>query len=112
MGDFVVEGTLEPKPGFTLDQELFVRMAQTSALFPMMQFSLAPWKMLDAEHLKHCIVASKLRAQLATYIFELAIHASKTGEPIIRHMEYVFPGAGYERVMDQFMLGDDVLVAP
>ncbi len=27
-------------------------------------------------------------------------------------MEYVFPHQGYERVNDQFMLGDQILVAP
>jgi alpha-glucosidase (family GH31 glycosyl hydrolase) len=27
-------------------------------------------------------------------------------------MAYVFPGHGYEHVRDQFMLGDDLMVAP
>ena len=40
------------------------------------------------------------------------IHAEKTGEPIIRSMEYQFPGCGYERLHTQFMLGDDILAAP
>ena len=35
-----------------VDKELFVRMAQCSALFPMMQFSQAPWEALDKEHLE------------------------------------------------------------
>ena len=33
-------------------------------------------------------------------------------EPIARSMEFVFPGQGMERVMDQFMVGDALLVAP
>src|SRR5580765_223927 len=37
--------------GAEIDQELFVRFAQCSALFPMMQFSLAPWRVLDDQHL-------------------------------------------------------------
>ena len=37
--------------GVPVDQELFVRFTQCAALFPMMQFSLAPWRLLDAEHL-------------------------------------------------------------
>ena len=37
--------------GESVDPELFVRFAQCSALFPMMQFSQAPWRVLDAEHL-------------------------------------------------------------
>ena len=31
---------------------------------------------------------------------------------MIRTLEYVFPGCGYERVRDQFMMGDFLLVAP
>ena len=27
-------------------------------------------------------------------------------------MEYVFPGNGYECINDQFLLGDEILVAP
>lgn len=30
----------------------------------------------------------------------------------MRHMAYVFPEGGYEHVTDQFMLGNDILVAP
>lgn len=30
----------------------------------------------------------------------------------MRHMDYVFPGHGYEAITDQFMLGNDILVAP
>ena len=37
---------------------------------------------------------------------------AKTGEPAVRHMEYVFPGQGLDVVNDQFMLGDELLVAP
>lgn len=36
----------------------------------------------------------------------------ETGEPIVRYMEYVFPHQGLAAVTDQFMLGEDVLVAP
>jgi alpha-glucosidase (family GH31 glycosyl hydrolase) len=95
-----------------LDQELVVRSAQCAALFPMMQFSAAPWRILDDEHLKACIDAARIHVEFADEIERLAWEAAKTGEPIIRHMAYVFPDAGLERVDDQFMLGDDVLVAP
>ena len=39
-------------------------------------------------------------------------HASSTGEPIVRSMEYEFPGCGYEKVDGQYMLGGKYLVAP
>lgn len=34
-------------PDFKVDEELFIRMAQASALFPIMQFSWAPWRVLS-----------------------------------------------------------------
>ncbi|MEH7009907.1 glycoside hydrolase family 31 protein [Neobacillus niacini] len=95
-----------------LDQELFVRYAQCSALFPMMQFSAAPWRVLDDEHFGYCLEAAKLHERFGNEILHLAKHAATTGEPIIRHMAYVFPEEGLEEVNDQFMLGDEILVAP
>ncbi|MEK5239015.1 glycoside hydrolase family 31 protein [Paenibacillus sp. FSL L8-0470] len=94
------------------DPELFVRYAQCSALFPMMQFSAAPWRLLDETHLGYCVEAAKLHAQYGDEILELARHASRTGEPIMRHMAYEFPGQVIEPVQDQFMLGSSILVAP
>ena len=53
-----------------------------------------------------------MHKKLGGEILQLARHAAQTGEPITRYMEYVFPGCGYEHITDQFMLGDDILVAP
>ncbi|MBE7015014.1 MAG: glycoside hydrolase, partial [Ruminococcaceae bacterium] len=36
----------------------------------------------------------------------------KTGEPILRNLEYNYPHLGYEKINDQFMLGENILVAP
>ena len=30
----------------------------------------------------------------------------------MQHMEYAYPNSGYEREVEQFMFGDDLLVAP
>jgi alpha-glucosidase (family GH31 glycosyl hydrolase) len=95
-----------------LDGELFVRHAQCSALFPMMQFSAAPWRVLNEEHLRYCVEAAKLHERMGPEIMELVQEASRTGEPIIRYMEYMYPGYGYEDSKDQFMLGSAILVAP
>lgn len=95
-----------------LDMELIVRNAQCAALFPMMQFSAAPWRVLDETHRKLCVEMADLHLKFGRRILNLAKEAAITGEPIIRSMEYVFPGNGYEKVIDQFMLGDNILVAP
>lgn len=96
----------------TFDPELLVRYCEASALMPMMQFSLAPWRVLDEERYATVLRMAELHRSMAPRIIELAREAALTGEPIVRHLEYVFPGEGFERVFDEFMLGDDMLVAP
>lgn len=95
-----------------LDQKLIVRSCQVHALMPMMQFSVAPWRILDKEHLDICRKYALLHEQMGSYILQWARHASQTGEPVIRGMEYMFPHQGFANCKDQFMLGDDYLIAP
>ncbi|MHB1453857.1 MAG: glycoside hydrolase family 31 protein [Saccharofermentanales bacterium] len=96
----------------SLDPELIVRYAQCTALMPMMQFSAAPWRVLDNYHHELCKKAAWLHVAYGETIKKLARQSAMTGEPIIRSMEYVFPDSGLESVKDQFMLGDTILVAP
>jgi alpha-glucosidase len=77
-----------------------------------MQFSVAPWRVLDEKHFNICREAALLHAKMGEYIFELAQGAAKNGKPIVRHMEYAFPQQGFESCNDQYMLGDKYLVAP
>jgi alpha-glucosidase (family GH31 glycosyl hydrolase) len=99
-------------PGFKCDEELFVRMAQVSALLPMMQFSWAPWRVLSKESYGTVVSAYKLHNSMAQEIIELVENAEKTGEPILRSLEYNDPHQGFAGVTDQFMLGNDILVCP
>jgi len=94
------------------NQELIVRSAQVHALMPMMQFSVAPWRILSRENLAIVQEAAVLHEKMGSYILEYARKSAKSNEPIIRHMEYAFPGEGFEQTIDQFMLGDKYLVAP
>ena len=94
------------------DQALIVRSAQVHALMPMMQFSVAPWRILSKENLAIVQRMAQLHADFAPYIMLYARKAAQTGEPIVRLMEYQFPHQGFENVKDQFMLGDKYLVAP
>jgi len=96
-----------------IDEELFVRSAQCSALFPMMQFSAAPWRVLsDGVKVGYCRDAALLHVRFGELILELAETAARTGEPILRPLAYNYPREAYETVIDQFMLGADLLVAP
>lgn len=100
------------KPGKDFSHKLFIRSCQIQALMPVMQFSAAPWRVLTEEECEICKDFARLHTDFAPYIMELVHHASSTGEPIVRGMEYEFPGQGYEKVDGQFMLGDKYLVAP
>lgn len=95
-----------------LDEELVVRSAECSALMPMMQFSVAPWRVLSKTNLAAVKKAVDTRKKYVPYIMKLVHEAAKTGEPIVRSMEYEFPGQGYEALQGQFMLGQKYLVSP
>ena len=94
------------------DQELIVRSAQVHALMPMMQFSVAPWRILSAENLEIVRNMARLHVMKSPYITLCALESARTGEPIVRNLEYEFPHHGYANVKDQFMLGHQLMVAP
>ena len=94
------------------DQALIVRSCQIHSMMPMMQFSVAPWRILSEENLEICKKYALLHQDMGSYILKCAEHASQTGEPIVRAMDYAFPGQGFEDCNDQYMLGDKYLVAP
>jgi alpha-glucosidase (family GH31 glycosyl hydrolase) len=93
-----------------VDQELFVRSAQCAALFPMMQFSMSPARVLDERHLAAVRAAVRVREDLLPELRRLVDHAAVTGDPILRPL--AFHHLGYETVTDQFLLGEAVLCAP
>jgi alpha-glucosidase len=99
-------------PGAKMDEELIVRSTQVHALMPMMQFSVAPWRILSRENNDICRRMAELHVQSAGTILQLAREAARTGEPMARPLCWQWPGRSYETVTDQFMLGDDILVAP
>ncbi len=99
-------------PGSKINQKLIVRSAQVHALMPMMQFSVAPWRILDSIHLQAVKDAVKLRQENISYLMEVMRKAAQTGEPALRPLAYNYPGKEYESVVDQFMMGEKMLVAP
>lgn len=95
-----------------LDQGLIVRSCQIHSFMPMMQFSVAPWRVLDKKHLDICRTYANRHKEMSGYILEQCRKCAVSGEPVVRPMEYSFPGEGLEDCLDQFMLGDTYLVAP
>ena len=100
------------RPGGYFSEKLFVRSCALAALHPMMQFSAAPWRYLSPGNVEICRAFANLHVEFAPYILDLARQAARTGEPIVRTMEYEFPHAGFAKPMTQFMLGPKWLVAP
>lgn len=98
--------------GDGFDAELFVRYAQIAALFPMMQFSAAPWRVLPAEHLETVRRAAALHTEFGAEILATAHASATTGDPVQRPLEWAYPGHGYADVTDQFLIGDALMVAP
>jgi alpha-glucosidase len=79
---------------------------------PMMQFSVAPWRVLSKQNAKICLDAAQLHTKMGNLILEFAKQASVTGEPIVKPMALAYPNNGYETIKDQFVLGDKIIVAP
>jgi alpha-glucosidase len=96
----------------TIDEELMVRAAQVHALMPMMQFSAAPWRVLHGDNLRAAREAALLHEKLGPEILDLTKRAAATGEPIVRSLEYQYPNQSYGAIVDQFLLGERILVAP
>jgi alpha-glucosidase (family GH31 glycosyl hydrolase) len=53
-----------------------------------------------------------IRQSFVPEIIRLAQQSAKTGAPIVRNLEFEFPDQGFADCKDQFMLGEDILVAP
>lgn len=92
-----------------LHDELYIRFIEASAMMPMWQYSKMFWK--GSETLTRVVKKmTALHTMIAPYLKELAVNASKTGEPVIRSICYQFN----ERpdIIDEFLIGDKYLVAP
>ncbi len=94
------------------DAEMMIRWTQLNALLPAMQFSLPPWE-YGEESAAICRQYAKLHTEYAPKILEIAKAATKNGHPIIRPIFWLEPDDDFSLICDdQFLLGDDILVAP
>lgn len=95
-----------------IDEELYIRWLEASLLCPMIQFSIAPWRILSEENYRIVKKLITLRKRYTPYILELAKHAAENREPILRHLCYEFPNQGYETERGMYMLGKKYLIVP
>jgi alpha-glucosidase len=94
------------------DPDMAAMIAQITMCMPVARLEIAPWSVTDTAAYNRIREAVKFRASIAQYMEELVAESAKTAEPIIRHMEYQFPGRGFADCDDQFMLGSRYLIAP
>ncbi len=94
------------------DEELYIRWLEVSLLCPMIQFSVAPWRVLTPSHYQMVKNLICFRSRYVPYIQKLVKNASELHEPIIRALDYEFPNQGYEEEQTMYMLGSRFLVAP
>jgi alpha-glucosidase len=78
----------------------------------MMQFSWAPWRVLTKEELQIVKDAADLHKSLNKELIALVRKSEIDGEPILRNLEYNYPNQGYEKIVNEFMVGEYILVAP
>ncbi len=116
--------------GFSGDvptDELYARSAAMACFCPIMQYHAeskgefnqdrTPWNIAERSGNDNVIAVyrhfAKLRMNLIPYIYQEAIHASATGEPIMRAMVLDFGNdMRYTDVYDTYMFGRQLLVAP
>lgn len=93
------------------DPKLILRYMQLSAVMLVMNITFAPWKIEDRETAAYCRELVQSRAMFADLYRQVMEESAQTAEPVVRHMEYVFPRTGFTDCDDQFMIGDNYLVA-
>ncbi len=93
-------------------EELMIRWTQLNALLPVMQFSITPWQFGES-CAGICRMYIDLHLEFAPLFQSLARHAARTGEPMVRPVFWLAP-TDPEALdcQDQFLIGDDLLVAP
>ena len=95
-----------------VNDELLIRFCQDCALMPTVQFSYPYWLSKNAAVRDSMKQAMALREKFLDYILRLIKNASEMGEPVVRYMEYEFPHIGLEKVVSQYMLGEEFMIVP
>jgi alpha-glucosidase len=100
-------------------KEVFQRWTELGAFSPIMRThdgnaKLDNWRWSrDAETTEHFRRFARIHVALGPELEQLFDEAAETGKPIVRHLAFVFPSdPALRAVDDQFLLGDDLLVAP
>ncbi|XP_039291634.1 myogenesis-regulating glycosidase [Nilaparvata lugens] len=98
--------------GDKIEKELFIRWLQANCFMPSIQFSAAPWDFDD----QTVAISKKLTALHYSYsevIVQLMQRSVETGAPLNPPIWWVDPqDAVAQKINDEYLLGEDILVAP
>ena len=95
--------------------ELYIRWLQVNALMPTLQFSITPWDFKESSQEVINITKSmlSLHEHYTPLLIKLAHNCVLTGEPILRPLWWVSPNdENTYSIDDEFLVGNDLLVAP
>ena len=94
------------------EKELYLRWVAATVLLPVLQFSIPPWVYdIETVNITHALL--RVRDRHVEYILETARESTRTGWPIIRPMWWAEPeNSQTYAIDDQFLVGDNLLVAP
>jgi myogenesis-regulating glycosidase len=106
-------GTIDFNVDAFPDAELFVRWSQVTAFMPSMQFSIRPWLYNQSVN-EICKETVRIHEEIVfPYLDKYANKSLETGEPIIRPIWWIDNSdSNTYTIDDQFLVGDDILVAP
>ncbi|XP_050532348.1 myogenesis-regulating glycosidase-like [Daktulosphaira vitifoliae] len=95
-----------------ISEELFIRWMQANTFMPVVQFSIPPWD-FGEKTAKICKKFWNLHLQYADVIVKLMENAVKNGDPINPPIWWIDPNDPTAfSIDDEFLLGEDILVAP
>lgn len=94
------------------DPELYIRWLQLNTFLPSMQYSIVPW-IYNETIIKIAQKFTKMHETYSDVLLKYANVATQTGEPIIRPLWWIAPDDDVALTSeDEFLVGDEFLVAP
>ncbi|KAJ6648637.1 Myogenesis-regulating glycosidase [Pseudolycoriella hygida] len=96
----------------TKNKDLYIRWLQANVFMPALQFSFVPWD-FDDETIVLGRKFTSLHEQYADTIIERFNLAVRAGHPVNPPIWWIAPNDRVaQQIYDQFLLGDEILVAP
>ncbi|KAF6018924.1 KIAA1161 [Bugula neritina] len=98
--------------GVEVEQELFVRWLQVNIFLPAIQFSIPPWQ-FDERTVNYTIEMLNIRESKSSVFDQVSQEAVDFGWPMVRPLWWIAPNdSNCFTIDDEFLLGNDILVAP